>query len=219
MANDYIPQTDGAFLEWTKTLVSYVSPKLASFNIPEGSVSPIQAQLAAYEAAFATAQDPNRGKVDIYNKNDTRDTLKSSIRVFVRAYLAHNPAVSDADKERMGLPLYDKSRSSVPAPATIPELELDSSIIRHISVHFRDAGSEKRGKPAHVHGIELRWAVRDNPPSSVEDLAKSAYDTASPYTFKFDEPERGKTLYICPRWENNKGDAGPWGEIVKAIIP
>jgi hypothetical protein len=53
----------------------------------------------------------------------------------------------------------------------------------------------------------------------MEVLTKSAFDTASPYTFKFDEPERGKALYLCPCWENNKGDKGPWGEIYKAIIP
>jgi hypothetical protein len=40
-------------------------------------------------------------------------------------------------------------------------------------------------------------------------LTKSAFDTASPYTFKVDEPERGKALYICPHRENNKDDKGP----------
>jgi hypothetical protein len=53
----------------------------------------------------------------------------------------------------------------------------------------------------------------------VDGLKSSAFDTASPYAFKFDEPDRGKTLYICPCWENNKGDKSPWGEIYKAIVP
>jgi hypothetical protein len=144
--------------------------------------------------------------------------LTASFRSFIKAYLAYNPAVSDADRENMGLPLHDGTRTSAPAPTTIPELELDSSVIRQITVHFRDEGSDRRGKPAHVHGVELRWAILDNPPQSVEDLIKSAFDTASPYTFKFDESDRGKVLYICPCWEN-KGDKGPFGEIYKAIIP
>jgi hypothetical protein len=219
MSNDYIPQSDGAFLEWAKTLVTYVGPKSAIFNIPMESLTPIQTQLAAYETAFDRAQDPNRGKVDVLNKNKARDTLKSSIRTFVKAYLTYNTAVSDADKENMGLPLHDSTRTPTPGPTTIPELELDSSTIRQISVHFRDTGSSKRGKPAGIHGVELRWALLDNPPSSVEDLTKSAFDTASPYTFKFDEADRGKSLYICPCWENNKGEKGPFGEIAKAIVP
>jgi hypothetical protein len=219
MAGDFIPHQDGAFLEWAKTLLAYAAPKSAAFNIPAGTLTPIQAQMTAFETAFNAAQNPNRGKVDVLTKNEAKEALTASLRTFIKGFLAYNPAVSDADKENMGLPLHDGTRTPAPVPATIPELELDSSIIRQISVHFRDAGSDKRGKPAHIHGVELRWALLDNPPQSVEDLTKSAFDTASPYTFTFDEPERGKALYICPRWENNKGDKGPWGEIMKAIIP
>jgi hypothetical protein len=219
MAGDFIPHQDGAFLEWTKTLLAYVSPKLTAFNIPAETLTPIQGQMTAYETAFEAAQNPNRGKVDVLNKNEAKEALTASLRGFIKGYLTYNPAVSDADKENMGLPLHDGTRTPVPVPATIPELELDSSVIRQITVHFRDAGSDKRGKPAHVHGVELRWGLLNTPPVSVEDLKNSAFDTASPYTFTFAEPERGKALYICPRWENNKGDKGPWGEIVKAIIP
>ncbi|MDR0561102.1 MAG: hypothetical protein LBG73_00240 [Spirochaetaceae bacterium] len=216
---DYIPRGDEQFLLWAKNLVAYVQPKLTAFNIPAAALPPIQTELTNYETAFTAAIDPNRGKVDVLNKNESRDALKTDIRACVKAYLAYNPAVTDADKEHMGLPLHDATRSSAPVPKTIPELELDSSVIRQISVHFRDAGSDKRGKPAHVHGVELRWALLDKPPQSVEDLTKSAFDTASPYTFKFDETQRGRALYICPCWENNKGEKGPYGEIVKAIIP
>jgi hypothetical protein len=219
MAGDFIPHQDGAFLEWAKTLLAYVNPKLTAFNIPSGALTPIQEQMTAYETAFEAAQNPNRGKVDVLNKNEAKEALTASLRAFIKGYLTYNPVVSDADKENMGLPLHDGTRTPVPVPATIPELELDSSVIRQITIHFRDAGSDKRGKPAHIHGVELRWGLLDAPPVSVEDLKNSAFDTASPYTFTFDEPERGKALYVCPRWENNKGDKGPWGEIVKAIIP
>jgi hypothetical protein len=219
MAGDFIPHQDGTFLEWAKTLLTYVSPKLSAFNIPAETLTPIQGLFTAYETAFNAAQNQNRGKVDVLTKNEAKDALITALRAFIKGYLTYNPAVSDADRENMGLPLHDGTRTPVPAPTTIPELELDSSVIRQITVHFRDAGSEKRGKPAHVHGVELRWGFLDNAPSSVEDLKNSAFDTASPYTFNFDEPERGKVLYICPRWENNKGDKGPWGEIYKAIIP
>ena len=219
MARDYIPHSDGAFWEWVKTLITYVTPKLSNFNIPQKALTPIQGLLTAYETAFNAAQNPNRGKVDVLNKNETKEALIEALRTFIKGYLTYNPAVSDADKENMGLPLHDGTRTPTSAPTTIPELELDSSVIRQISVHFKDAGSEKRGKPAHVHGVELRWALLDNPPSSVEDLTKSAFDTSSPYTFTFDEAARGKALYICPRWENGKGDKCPLGEIVKAIIP
>jgi hypothetical protein len=35
---------------------------------------------------------------------------------------------------------------------------------------FKDAGSGKRGKPAHVHGVELRRELLEAAPSSVDAL-------------------------------------------------
>jgi hypothetical protein len=219
MAGDFIPHQDGAFLEWAKTLLAYAGQKLTVFNIPEGILAPIQARLAAYEPAFKAARNSNRGKVDVLTKNEAKGALTASLRAFIRSFLIYNPAVLDADKENMGLPLRDGTRTPAPAPAPATMPELDSSIIRQLSVHFKDAGSDRRGKPAHVHGVELRWALLDHAPVSVEDLSHSAFDTASPYTFSFGETDRGRALYLCPRWENNKGDKGPWGEIYKAIVP
>jgi hypothetical protein len=219
MAGDYIPHADGAFLEWSEALVAYAAAHLTAFNVEQAALTPIQTLLTAYQTAYNQAEDPNRGKVDVLEKNEARDALKAALRTFIKAYLTYNPAVTDADKESMGLPLHDNTRTSVPPPSTIPEIELDSSIIRQVTVHFKDNGSDKRGKPQGVHGIELRWSFLDVLPASVGDLKNSAFDTATPYTFSFDESERGKALYICPRWENNKGEKGPWGEIVKAIVP
>jgi hypothetical protein len=60
---------------------------LTAFNIPVAVFPPIQTKLTTFEAAFATASDPNRGKVDVLNKNEARDSLKTDIRAFVKAYL------------------------------------------------------------------------------------------------------------------------------------
>jgi hypothetical protein len=219
MANDYIPQSDGAFLEWAKPLVTYAAAHVAAFNVPQGALTPIQTQLAAYETAFEAAQNPNRGKVDVLNKNEARDALKTSLRTFVKAYLSYNPAVTDADKENMGLPLHDGTRTPTPPPSTIPEAKIDSSIIRQLTIHFKDNGSEKRGKPSGVHGVEIVWSITDSVPATMDEFKNSVFDTASPYTFTFDESQRGKKIFFCLRWENAKGDKGPWGEIYNAIIP
>jgi hypothetical protein len=73
MAGDFIPHSDGAFLEWAKTLTTYTAAHLTAFNVPETSLTPIQAQLTAYETAFEAAQDPNRGKVDVLTKNEAKE--------------------------------------------------------------------------------------------------------------------------------------------------
>jgi hypothetical protein len=34
-----------------------------------------------------------------------------------------------------------------------------------------------------------------------------------------EDTDRGKTVYFCLCWENNRGEKGPWSEIVFAVIP
>jgi hypothetical protein len=219
MANDYIPQSDGAFLEWAKPLVTYAAAHLAPFTIPETAVTPIQTLLAAYDTAFEAAQDPNRGKVDVLAKNEARDALKSALRTFVKAYLAYNPAVTDADKKSMGLPLHDTTRAPVPPPSTVPEAEAKTPHPMVVEIHFHDEGSTRQGKPARVQGAKIVYAVLDAPPATVEALTRSAFDPRSPFTLTFEENQRGKALYFALHWENAKGQAGPWSVIQKAIIP
>ncbi|GHU24903.1 hypothetical protein FACS1894172_04590 [Spirochaetia bacterium] len=219
MAGDFIPHQDGAFLEWSKTLVTYTVDHMSSFNIQESVLIPIQTRLTAYEKAYTKAAHPNRGKVDVFSKNETRNALKAALRLFIKAYLNYNPVISDTDKEAMGLPLHNTVRTKIPAPSTFPELEVKNPVIRQITVRYKDSKSDKRGKPHGVHGIELRWSFLEYDPASVNELSHSAFSTASPYTFTFNEIDRGKTVYICPRWENNKGEKGPWGIIIKAIVP
>jgi hypothetical protein len=87
MAGDYIPHQDGAFLEWVKTLSAYITPKLTAFNIPSSALTPIQTELTAYETAFEAAQNPNRGKVDVLNKNEAREKVFLQTLLSARSYI------------------------------------------------------------------------------------------------------------------------------------
>jgi hypothetical protein len=103
---------------------------------------------------------------------------------------------------------------------TYPDYDIDSGTIRHLILHFYDQGKKKsKAKPPGQHGVEIDWAILDAPPAAIKDLVNSAFDTHTPFTLEFDENERGKTVYFCLRWENTRGQKGPWSEIMSAIIP
>ncbi|MDR1218303.1 MAG: hypothetical protein LBK73_01695 [Treponema sp.] len=73
---------------------------------------------------------------------------------------------------------------------------------REILIYCHDSESGGRGKPLHVHGIEIRWAILDHFPVDIEkELFLSAFDTASPCVLQFGEQDRGKRVYMCGRWE------------------
>jgi hypothetical protein len=170
---------------------------------------------------LAKLADPNYGKVDMERKKDARKVCGKEARVYVQAYLVRNPAVTDQDRVAMGIPVYKTGKSKRPLPETMPELEVDTGTPRRHKVHYRDRGSKRRGKPEGVARIEIRRAILDRYPVSVEEeLVKSGYDTASPWVNDFDEADRGKKVYDCGRWEGlTEGAKGPFGEVVEAIVP
>jgi hypothetical protein len=70
-----------------------------------------------------------------------------------------------------------------------------------------------------VHGVEIRWEIREEPPAKEEDLANSEIATRSPFTLTFTGDKRGKKVFFCLRWENGTGKKGPWSAVANAIIP
>jgi hypothetical protein len=217
---DYVPDNDGQFLEWAKNLYAYALAHFAAWNI-RSPQSSLEMPLDDFEDALAGLSNPNYGKVDMERKRETRKVCEKAFRVYVQGYLARNPAVTDEDRVAMRITVYKPGKSKRPEPETVPELVVDTGIPRRHKVYYRDRGSERRGRPAGVAGIEIRWAILDHYPVSVEtELFKSSYDTASPWVNDFDEADRGKKVYYCGRWEApTEGVKGPFGEVVEAIVP
>ncbi|MDR2193524.1 MAG: hypothetical protein LBP19_03520 [Treponema sp.] len=219
MQTDYVPRPDGAFLDWAKNLYAYAFAHYAGWSVPSPQTS-LEALLTAYDAAYTAAQNPNRSKADVLRKNETRKALESAVRVYVKAYLINNPAVTDEDKVAMGLPVYSHTHHPVPVPHTSPQLFIDTGTRRRLIITYKDEGSTRRGKPRGVHGIEVRWAILEQPPANIKDLINSSFDTNPPLTLEFEEHERGKRVYLCGLWEiEREGEKGPPGAIEEAIIP
>jgi hypothetical protein len=153
---DYIPSGDEVFLEWARNLYNYALAHFADWGgipSPSASVGPL---VGAYLTALTAAQKPNRGKVDVLAKNQSRDALKKAIRIYVKAWLINNPLVTDEDKIAMGLPVYKKTKSPVVPPKTAPVLDIDTRTRRRLSIGYKDEASPKRAKPKGVHGIEIQ---------------------------------------------------------------
>ncbi|MDR2038974.1 MAG: hypothetical protein LBQ60_13710 [Bacteroidales bacterium] len=151
-------------------------------------------------------------------KREARKEYEKLLRILVRN-LEHNTRVTNDDRRNMGITIPSATRTAVPPPSSYPEFSVDTSVIRRLSLHFRNQGSDSRAKPKGVHGVEIKWGIRDTPPQAVTDLLNSSFDTRTPFTLEFEENQRGKNVWFCLRWENTKGEKGPWSEMIGAIIP
>jgi hypothetical protein len=180
-----------------------------------------QPKFTAFSAAVDDwRDDAERTKVKMIRLKDSEAAFIPVYRTLYNGFLKRNPLVSDADLAAMGLPnRYRGSYAPVGIPSTYPEVEVDSSVLRRLTLHFHDWGSIHKAKPAGVHGARICWAILDAPPRDADDLLQSSFATHSPFMLEFHEPQRGNTLYFVLCWENTRGEKGMWGEIGHAIIP
>ncbi|MDR0756229.1 MAG: hypothetical protein LBF85_00070 [Tannerella sp.] len=220
MANkDYIPRKDGKFLEWVQKLIIYAELHLLAWGISKEIFEPIQTLFGVYSDAYSKAQDPNRGKVDVLEKDEARDSLKTVIRQFVKEHLQYNSLVTNGDRESMGLPIHDTKPTPPRIPTEMPIGEIDFSIhLRHI-ITVKDGKLTGRRKPPQVHGFEVWHKVGGAPPVDDSEWSYVNFSTRSPLIVDYPLSDVGKTVYYRFRWVNSRNQPGPWNEtIIIAVI-
>jgi hypothetical protein len=219
--SDFIPRKDADFLQWTVNFLAVLIKIFSRIGFPEAVCQQLIVLKDAFAEKFRIAEAPEtRTKPAVRDKDTARKTLEKDLRKTIREYLSNNHLLTDTDRESLGLPVYKTTRTPSPVAAEAPDVEVDTSVIARLAVHFfKKGGSHKKGKPAGQHCAEIRWIIGETPPARWEDLIHSAVDTASPFTLAFENDRRGETVYLALRWENTRGEKGPWSEIMNAIIP
>jgi hypothetical protein len=175
-----------------------------------------------YEADFTANQDKaTRSHLTASRKRLSRKDLEPEVRQ-LETMLRAIPGLSAA--VLISLNIYVRQGGRPPLnekPTDIPNWNVFVGVIRHILIYFGLSGKKLIliGKPKGVHGAELKWAILDHRPTHISELIESSFLTKSPFDFEFGEEDRGKIFYFCIRWENTRGEKGPWSEIQEVRIP
>jgi hypothetical protein len=218
MHADFVPRKDEAFEIFFRFIAGYAAENAARWgHIPQDDVDELLRQFNLWNSAYAATLMPHIPQITA-EKRRARASTERYLRAFINRFLRW-PPVTDLERDKMGIRSHDAVRTPSPVPATVPEIETNSSVIRELSLRLRDFGAANWGKPAHVRSMELAWGIRDGLPAGVLDLPHLETATANPIVLTFEENERGKRVFFAARWLNNKAQAGPWSEIESAIIP
>jgi hypothetical protein len=218
MRVNFIPRPNAKFNDWQGNLTTKVAPRAPALNISLEAVADLQKKKARWETAYAAAEDPaTRTKLTVIEKQEARKDYEAALREFVKSYLAYNPAVTDVDREDFEIPVHKTTRTPAPVADKAPYVTAIAHGPRQVRFDF---GTEQgsTAKPAGQHGAEIASVIADTKPT-LRQLAHSNFDTHSPLILTFEDEERGKTLWYAVRWENTRGEKGPWGEIVSVVIP
>jgi hypothetical protein len=138
----------------------------------------------------------------------------------VYAFLKGNPDVTDTDLLLMDLPPRPSGeRPPAPVADEAPALEVDTSVPGQLTIYFYAKGKKRNAaKPNGQRGCEIRWGILATPPAGWDDLPNSDFDTNSPFVIKTRREDMGKFFYCAVRWENTRGEKGPWSIIMVAVV-
>jgi hypothetical protein len=218
MQTDFIPRKDAAFENFFRNIRDFVLDNYTRWgHIPKDDADELDSRFDMWNKAYKATLVPHIPQLTAEKKR-VRAVTESYLRIFINRFLRW-PPVSDFERDEMDIRNGDAVRTPSPVPATVPEIEADTSVIRELSLRLRDFGAAGWGKPAHVRSMELAWGIREGRPAEVLELPHLEAATRNPIVLAFEEEERGRRVFFAARWLNNKMQSGPWSEIESAIVP
>jgi hypothetical protein len=154
--------------------------------------------------------------------DDLRDAENAFFPVYRDFYgmVKTSPLVTNADLEGMGFsPRPDGNRSRHPVNEMFININVIpfGAYILKIGFENRDTGSST--VHYYLTGAVIFFNVSDTPVTDPNELKQFVLATHSPYKLVFDPSQRGKKVYIAARWQNRRGEKGPWSEIICVVVP
>ena len=215
-----IPRAESALLEKSKTVMTYAKVNLVRFKLDSAFFGDIclpafEKWVEKYEVYLPVE---SRTPVITAEKNNAKNVFMPLFRQLVNGLL-YNPNVTDDDLASMDLRRSDNIRTPLPVPVSWPLVQVDLNTPRTVILNYSDSASLKKAKPKGVNGAVVRYALLDAPPTDINELVNTVFDTQTPCPIEFTESQRGKKLFFCLAWQNTRGQNGPWGIIGMAIVP
>ena len=215
----YLPQREADLGNWVANFSTLISGSPGTYGLVAGDATAIAAYVSAFTSALAVVNNPaTKTKATVAAK----DAAKAAMLDIVRPYaiqVRNNAGVSNADKTALGLTIVDQTLTNVPAPSSSVLLNVIAATPGEHEVRFADSNSPtRRSKPLGTIGLQLFVAVAAG---SVNDPAVApfrAFVTRQPYAVSFEPTDNGKIATYFARWQNAKGETGPWSNAISFTV-
>ena len=177
-------------------------------------------KLNLYNSAYATWSNPATSTpVALENLKDAEEEFFPLYRRFHAKVIA-SQIVTNGQLEEMG---YQPRHSGGGQHHSVDKMFIDlnvkplGNLTAGIAFENRDTG--KSTVPYYLTGAVLFYKVSDAPVTNQDELSESELATRSPHEKTFAPGDRGRYFSVAGRWQNRRGEKGPWSEIVSIIIP
>jgi len=225
----YIPSTDSGLRDWSQNFSNLITANPSTYGLMVSDAVAIAGAVGAYVPALSAAVDPvTRTKGTVAAKDSAKAAMLITLRRYAQ-FIKLNVAVTNQEKQNLGINVDDTSHTPIPAPTTKPVCTVvDSAALQH-TLRYADATTPNtRAKPPGVDSMELYFALAatapTTPPATPDKLGTglTLYTLAArqPVTVTHDPAAAGKTVIYFARWATHSGLVGPWSDpIIKMVAP
>jgi hypothetical protein len=217
--SNYIPGAEKAFNDWQDNWVTRILAS-TTWGLTPADMAAVTAAQLPYTAAYAVGNklaNPNSSQRQA--KRTETKTFKAFIRNFVNTKLNNNSAVTPADRNALGLTVYDTERTNSTPPTFAPKVTVDS--IFHLGHRLRITNPntpDSQAKPADAIGMRVYVYIGTVAPTDISQYAFHGIATRWLYTVAFAAGDVGKRTWYIVQYEGMRGQKGPQSTSVDAMI-
>jgi hypothetical protein len=209
------PSKDADFNTYVQAAVTYLILNGLRLGITTTNQTALTDRRDEWNAAYPASQNANT-RTRTTTKEKT--VARKQMIVCFRSVYADIPASSltNADRFTLNLPVRETVNTPNPVPTSKPVGQINTSRRLEHTISFIDEDGGT-AKPRGVRGSQI-WCKVGSPVTDVTELRFLTTDTSSPYLHKFEVEDAGKSVYYWLRWENTRGETGPWSDVVMATV-
>jgi hypothetical protein len=216
-----IPKKDEDFDDKQRRIMDKVLPNMDRWKLDKDW---IQNQLQPAQKRWETAWKAWKNRITrtitiTGEKNSARKNYENLLRIQIAA-LKSNIYMADFERQDMGIaPKPGGYHGRLSAVDTAPNFHFDTSIAGRITIHVSETGSTSKTFPHEAVAAEIRTAILDHEPQSIDELTavRTIFQLSEIYDFNI--PQQGKALYSIGRWVGPTGKKGPWSRTWRVVIP
>ncbi|MGV9004052.1 hypothetical protein [Flavobacterium sp.] len=195
--------------------IPYVVANKQRLGLSPENKTIIEDGLVGWNIIFPASQSVNtRTKTIVENKDFAKNNLINALRT-VYGDIPQS-VLTIEDRNALNLPAKDTSKTPASVPTSVPIGHVNTNRRLQHTIIFTNEDSS-RAKPVGVRGCQIWYRIGEMP-TTFNQMSFMAFDSASPYVHVFDGADAGKIVYYWLRWENTRGEVGPWSEVIVATI-
>jgi hypothetical protein len=202
-------------------------------SIPDETAENLSEKIDTAEAALNEATQEERTPSLNQRIRTAFGELVAAMRNMRRRHF-FIPPMTEADWVGLGMRLPDTTQTNIEPPTSRVTAVMSRPGQATLGLHIVPADSNTYDERAEW-GFRVYWGILPHGgasetehlerqhllrvPQRPEELPQSHFTRRKRDQIEFEFDESGMIAYICIRYENSKGDKGPWGPMVNSVIP